>query len=98
MVAKSGYIQTDQLFLGLTRPAMIGGVSFSFFGINAMVSMIGFILTSDFRIFIFTIILHGFGVVLTKNDPRAVEVFLTKNQKCPATGGHYGGLSSYDMF
>lgn len=93
-----GLIETDQLFLGLTRPPMIGGVSFSFFAMNTIVCMAAFIIVSDFRIFLLGGVLHGIGYVITKNDPKAVEVFLKRNQKCPPVGSMYGGLNSYDLF
>jgi type IV secretion system protein VirB3 len=98
-MADGGIIQSDRLFLGLTRPAMIGGVSFSFFALNSLISMTGFILTSNFKIFLFSVAFHLFGMVLSKNDAKAVEVFLMKGQKCPTVGCPLNSsINSYDMF
>lgn len=98
-MSDGGVIQSDRLFLGLTRPAMIGGVSFSFFAINALVSMTGFIMSSDFKIFVFSVLFHLFGMIISKNDAKAVEVFLMKGQKCPTVGCPINSsVNSYDMF
>ncbi len=39
----TGSIQTDQLFKGLTRPAMLFGVSYMFAILNVLICMVAFI-------------------------------------------------------
>ena len=96
----SGNLKTDPLFLGLTRPAMIFGVSFLFFGLNMMITVSYFVMTSNFKIILFCIAFHGAGVMLTKKEPLALEIVMTKLQKC--NGGQnksfYKGLHSYGIF
>lgn len=100
MSSEDGRLSTNPLFLGLTRSALILGVSFMFFGLNTMGCIFYFILTSDFRIVLVGVVVHGFGMVLTKKEPLAVEMLLTRIQKigfCKNKQFH-GNLDSYDMF
>jgi len=96
----SGTVRLDPLFLGLTRPATLLGVSFIYFILNSLVGLMVFITTSDFRIVPFSVAVHMCGVALTKKEPLAVEMLLIKIQKfnkCPNKIYH-GGRNSYDMF
>ena len=68
MAESLGSLKTDQLFLGLTRPAMIAGVSNTYVGMEALIAMMGFIATSNFLFFVALFVLHGIGYVLCKND------------------------------
>ena len=47
----SGTIEADPLFLGLTRPPMLAGVSFTFAALNGIFSLLAFIITEKFSIF-----------------------------------------------
>lgn len=98
-MSNGGHLKTDPLFLGLTRPAMILGVSFMFFVINSLFGVMYFILTSDFKIVIITVVIHVFGMLLAKKEPLAIEILLTKIQKfnkCPNKMYH-GSRNSYDL-
>jgi type IV secretion system protein VirB3 len=100
MANAGGVLQVDPLFLGLTRPALIGGVTFSYFAFNSLVSIVGFIVTSEFKIFILAIVVHVLGMLLSKKEPLAVDMLITKLQKCPKVpnSSFHGGLNSYNMF
>ncbi len=95
-----GKVGTDPLFLGLTRPALIFGVSFIYFGLNVMGSVMYFVVMSDFSIFPVSLLVHLFGMGLNKKEPLAVEIMMTKMQKCNKCRNKmfYGGLSSYSIF
>lgn len=96
----SGNLRLDPLFLGLTRPAMIMGVSFMYFVFNSMIGIVVFILSSNFKIVPVCVFIHIIGMMITKKEPLAVEMFLLKIQKfnrCPNRIKH-GGRNSYDMF
>lgn len=95
-----GSLKIDSLFLGLTRPALIGGVTFSFFALNSLTFIIIFIVTSKFNIFIGAFAIHIFGMLLCKKEPLAVDILLTNIQKCPKVlnNSFHGGLNSYNMF
>lgn len=95
-----GTLKTDALFLGLTRPAMLAGVTYTYFAMEFFVSIIIFVMTSNFKVFLFTFFAHGFGMVLCKREPLAIDMLLNKTQKTPATfnKSYHGGLQSYNMF
>jgi type IV secretion system protein VirB3 len=95
-----GRVGTDSLFLGLTRSAMIFGVSFMYFGMNIIFSLMYFVITSDFKVVIIAGVLHLFGMVVTKKEPLAIEILITKMQKCSACRNrqYYGRLNSYSVF
>lgn len=96
----SGHLKLDPLFLGLTRPAMILGVSFMYFVMNSLTGIMIFVMSSDFRIVPVCIVIHLCGMMLAKKEPLAIEMLLMKVQKfnkCPNRVYH-GGVNSYDMF
>ena len=95
-----GNVGVDPLFLGLTRPALIFGVSFLYFGLHIMGSVMYFVIMSDFKIFPVSILVHVFGMGLNKKEPLAVEIMMTKLQRCNKCKNKlfYGGLSSYSIF
>jgi type IV secretion system protein VirB3 len=95
-----GSVNLDALFLGLTRPAMILGVSYVFFGTNLMACLIYFAITSSFKVTIFGAVVHVSGMIMTKKEPLGMEMLFLKMQKfnrCP-NKWHHGGVNSYDVF
>lgn len=96
----TGRLRADPLFLGLARPEMVMGVSYGYFVLNAMITMILYIDTKSFLAFIIGIILHIFGYLLCMREPRSVELWMLRLR--------YGFLSwnrfyhhntnSYDVF
>lgn len=96
----NGKLKLDPLFLGLTRPALIGGVTFSFFTLNFLGCTMVFVIFSSFKIFILGALVHGIGIILCKHEPLAVDILLLKIQKCPSVRNNnfHGGLNSYNMF
>ncbi|MDX1974943.1 MAG: VirB3 family type IV secretion system protein [Rickettsiales bacterium] len=97
----SGRLQSDPLFQGLTRPTMIAGVSYMYFVINALVTMIAYINTQNFMIlFIVAPSVHLLGYLICLKEPRAIELFIvkmSKGYKCPNRSYH-GYTNSYDPY
>ncbi len=95
-----GKVGTDPLFLGLTRSPLIFGVSFIYFGLNVMVGVMYFVVTSDFQIFPVTFLVHFFGMALNKKEPLAVEIVMLKMQKCNKckNKSFFKGANSYNIF
>ncbi len=96
----AGNLRLDPLFLGLTRPAMIMGVSFMYFVFNTMVGVLTFIVSSNFKVVPICLLIHLVGMGIAKKEPLAIEMLLLKLQKfnrCPNRIKH-GGRNSYDMF
>ena len=97
----SGRLSSDPLFQGLTRPTMILGVSYMYFVINAVVCMITFINTQDFKILLLLApTIHLIGFLICLKEPRAIELLvikLSKGYKCVNRGFH-GFTNSYDPY
>ncbi len=73
-----GRLQTDPLFQGLARPPMIAGVSYMYFVLNAMITMVTFIDTKSFLAFPLGVVIHMFGYLLCMKEPRAVELWMLR--------------------
>lgn len=95
----TGSIQTDQLFKGLTRPAMLFGVSYMFAILNLLTCMIIFINSSDLRVVLLLLPgIHGLGYIASAKEPLFIELFLVKTRKCSkCLNRFYHGANSYDI-
>lgn len=97
----AGRLQSDPLFQGLTRPTMILGVSYMYFVINAIVCMITFINTQDFKVLLMLApTVHLIGYLICLKEPRAIELFvikMSKGYKC-VNRGYHGFTNSYDPY
>lgn len=102
-MATTSRLQTDILFQGLTRPAMIAGVSYTYFVINGLLSMMIFVNTQNFLIlFVIGPIIHGMGFFICRNEPRAIELFMMKStwgyKSWNNILGYHSYANSYDVF
>ena len=96
----SGRLQSDPLFQGLTRPTMILGVSYMYFVINAIISLITFINMQNWIVLPVAGGVHLIGYLICLKEPRAIELFLVKlakGYKC-VNRGYHGYTNSYDPF
>lgn len=97
----SGVVGTNPLFLGLTRPPLLMGVSYTFAALNGIVSLLAFVITSKFfYLFIMLPGVHMLGLVICLKEPRAVELFIAKFSKCNICRNkfYHGGTNSYDVY
>jgi type IV secretion system protein VirB3 len=89
----------DPVFLGLTRPAMLFGVTQSFFVINAMVCMIGFLGTGSFLpLFVGGPLLHGIGYIACARDARTFDIWFVKARFLKCLNRVHWRANSYDPF
>ncbi|WP_143689766.1 type IV secretion system protein VirB3 [Wolbachia endosymbiont of Nilaparvata lugens] len=94
----TGNIQTDPLFKGLTRPAMLFGVSYMFAILNVLICMLIFINTNDLRTFLMLFGVHGLGYIASAKEPLFIELFMVKLGKCSkCLNRFYHGANSYDI-
>jgi len=97
----SSSISSDPLFLGLTRPPLIAGVSYTFAILNGMVSLLAFVMTSSF-IYLLVVLpfIHGIGWLICLKEPRAIELMIAKMSKCNSCRNryYYGGCNAYDVY
>ena len=97
----SGSIGTDSLFLGLTRPPMLFGVSYTFAALNGIVSLLAFVITTKFFYLLVLLPgLHLIGYFICLKEPRAIELFIARMSKCNVCRNRYyhGGTNSYDVY
>lgn len=97
----SGKVEANPLFLGLTRPPMLLGVSYKFAALNGLASLLAFIITTKF--FYLLILLpttHMIAWFICLKEPRALELMIAKYSKCNVCGNrlYYGGINSYDVY
>lgn len=81
-------LKQDTLFVALTRPQMIAGVTFSWFVINAVVAVELFLLFKAWWVLIAAAFVHGAGVLLHMSEPRIVDLWLTRVRQCPRIKNH----------
>lgn len=97
----SGRISSDPLFLGLTRPSMILGVTYVFAGLNALTSLMLFVLTSNFvYLLVMLPTLHGIAYLICLKEPLTLEMLIMKTSnfmKC-RNKSFYDGTNSYDVY
>lgn len=96
-MANTGHLKSDQLFKGLTRPAMLFGVSFTFVMLNLMISLICYILSKKLLI-LFGLMpaMHALGYIICFQEPLFVELYLIKTNKCmKCRNKFYHGANSY---
>ena len=100
----SGSLSADPLFKGLTRPAMIFGVSYSFAMLNMMFNMIYFVnapsLSHKLLAIFLIATLHGIGYIACSKEPLFIELYRVKVSKCTFAWKNYNfhGANSYDVF
>ncbi len=71
------------VFRALTRPQMFGGVTYSYFIINAAVTTEAFLITRSFFALPVALIVHGIGYLACLREPRIFDLWLTKVSRCP---------------
>lgn len=94
----SGKLASDPLFVGLTRPTMIFGVSIQFAMLNMMISVMAFIQDSSIYIVLFAGVMHLVGYILCFREPRFIELYLNKAGKCnQCPNRSFYGSNSYSI-
>jgi type IV secretion system protein VirB3 len=86
----------DPLFIGLTRPAMIFGVSISYAMLNIILMSMYFINTSSFSVIPAALLIHAIGYIACFNDAKFIEIYIMKFSKCnQCPNKMYHGSNSY---
>lgn len=99
MSEDGGKLKTDPLFVGLTRPSLLFGVSTGFATFNGLACLGYFVMTSDFRVIFLLIINHMIGYIICAKEPLFVELYMVKAQKCnKCKNKFFHGANSYDTY
>lgn len=100
-MAGDNRLQIDPLFQGLARPAMILGVSYTYFVLNGTLTLVSYIGTSDWTLlFVIGPLIHVIGYLICLREPRAIELLMVKMSKgltCLNRRFH-GNTNSYDVY
>jgi len=73
----------DPLFVGLTRPQMFAGVTYTFFIINGVVSTEFFLVFKSVWVILFALVVHGVGFLACLKEPRIFDLWLVRLARCP---------------
>jgi type IV secretion system protein VirB3 len=76
-------LASDPIFSALTRPQMIGGVTYSFAVFNLIVTLEAFLITRSFWAFAFAGGVHLVGYVGCVREPRFFDLWITRLSRCP---------------
>jgi type IV secretion system protein VirB3 len=98
-MAKTGTLQSDPLFVGLTRPPLFFGVSYFFVLANGAICLLYFINSSNLAVFPIAVVNHLLGYIICFKEPLFIELYLIKGQKCTKCQNKlFHGANSYDPF
>jgi len=76
-------LDRDPVFGALTRPQMFAGVTYSYFVLNAVVTIELFLITKSFWALIAAGVLHVVGYFACLKEPRFFDLWLVKVSRCP---------------
>ncbi len=99
-MAETGRLETDPLFLALTRPTMVLGVTYLWAAAEALVFCLYFVNTSNFKGIFYVMVLHSIGVLLCSYEPRFLNILMVAGKtsaKCKNKRYH-NNTASYDMY
>lgn len=91
------HLEVDSLFLGMTRPPMYGGVTASFFMINAIACTILFLASKSFIPLLLGFpLMHVLGYLACLKDPRTFDVWLVRLKFMRCRNRSFWRSNSYD--
>ena len=79
---------SDPIFAALTRPQMIGGVTYGYAVFNLILTVETFLVTKSFWVVPFAAIVHGIGYLGCLHEPRFFDLWITKVRNCPRVRNH----------
>lgn len=76
-------LQSDPVFAALTRPQMMGGVTYSFAVLNLIATLEVFLLTRSFWAIGLALVLHMAGSLACAREPRLLDLWILRASRCP---------------
>ncbi|MGL5836875.1 MAG: type IV secretion system protein VirB3 [Sphingorhabdus sp.] len=76
------------VFRALTQPQMFGGVTYSYFIINAVVTTELFLITGSFWALPAALLIHGIGYMASLKEPRIFDLWIMKTSRCGRNKTH----------
>ena len=81
-------LDRDRVFVALTRPQMLGGVTYSYVIANFIIATELFLIFRSAWVIVAALLVHLLGVVLCVREPRIFDLWLTKVSRCPRVRNH----------
>lgn len=81
-------LDRDTLFVGLTRPQMIAGVTYSFFVINGIATTELFLIFKSLWVVGMAMVIHMLGYLACLREPRIFDIWLVKSSQCQRVPNH----------
>ncbi|WP_420606744.1 type IV secretion system protein VirB3 [Novosphingopyxis sp.] len=81
-------IRRDTLFVALTRPQMLAGVTYSFFVINGVLAAELFLIFKSLWVLAIALLIHGIGVIMCLREPRIFDLWIARVSRCPRVRNH----------
>lgn len=99
MKTPAAELTVNPLFGALMRPAMMGGVSFEFYGFNMMVSACAFIGLGNPLYGLVFIPLHVFGWLACRHDQALLTILYKRLMQLPSMPNEsLWGVRAYDPY
>ena len=83
LVTKLDTLDRDVLFVGLTRPQMLLGVTYGFAIANVIMTTELFLLFKSVWVLLAAIVIHLAGWLACLRDPRIFDLWIVKSRRCP---------------
>jgi type IV secretion system protein VirB3 len=81
-------LRHDTLFVALTRPQMLAGVTYSFFVINVVIALELFLIFRSWWVLIVAVAIHGGGMIVCLREPRFFDLWICRMRQCPRVRNH----------
>lgn len=81
-------LERDRVFVALTRPQMLAGVTYSYFVANAVLATELFLVFHAFWALLVAVVIHLAGVAACAREPRFFDLWLTRVGRCPRVRNH----------
>lgn len=78
----------DTVFVALTRPQMLAGVTYNFFILNGILATELFLIFKSPWTIAVALIVHLVGVLLCLREPRFFDLWITRVSRCPRVRNH----------
>ena len=76
-------LNSDPVFSALTRPQMLGGVTYGYAVFNLIVTIEAFLITKSFWALLAAPVIHAVGYLGCLKEPRFFDLWITRASRCP---------------
>ena len=81
-------LDSDPIFAALTRPQMIGGVTYSYAVFNLIVTVEAFLISKSFWSLLAAVVIHAVGYFGCLHEPRFFDLWIVRASRCPRVRNH----------